>query len=137
MSDLTIRALTEQDYHHTLCVWWKQWGWTPPPIDFLPDGGKGGIIVMDAETPICAGFMYLTNSKVAWVDWIISNKEYRLKGKRKKALLELINCLTQMCKVSGSSYSYALIKHQSLVNLYKEAGYTEGDSYSSEMIKKL
>lgn len=137
MDSLIVRALTENDYHETLVQWWKQWGWTAPPLDFLPGNGEGGIMVMDGETPICAGFMYLTNSKVSWVDWIISNKEYTDRAKRKEALLLLVGSLTEMCRKTGSKYCYALIKHQGLVNTYKELGYSQGDSYTSEMIKIL
>jgi hypothetical protein len=135
--ELTIRPLNETDYHNILVDWWRQWSWEPPKIDFLPDNGKGGIIVYDGEVPICAGFIYLTNSEVAWVDWIISNKEYRVKDKRKEAITLLISSLTNISKNSGSKYSYALIKNQSLIKTYEDLGYTKGDSYTSEMIKLL
>ena len=72
-----IRPLELDDYDTILVDWWKDWGWTPPTRDFLPDNGKGGMIVFDGDIPVCAGYIYLTNSGVAWVDWIISNKEYR------------------------------------------------------------
>ena len=65
--ELYIRELNETDYDDILVDWWLQWGWVPPQRDFLPNNGKGGIIIYDDETPVCAGFMYLTNSKVAWV----------------------------------------------------------------------
>ncbi len=88
-------------------------------------------------TPICAGFVYVSNSKVCWVDWIISNKRYTQRDKRKEAITLLINSLTDICKRSGGKYCYALIKSQSLINVYKELGYQQGDSYNSEMIKTL
>jgi hypothetical protein len=137
MDSLTVRALTENDYHETLVNWWEQWGWEAPPLDFLPDNGKGGIMIMDGDTPVCAGFMYLTNSKVSWVDWIVSSKEYTDREKRKQSLLLLVGTLTEMCKRTGSRYCYALIKHPGLVNTYKELGYSQGDSYTNEMIKIL
>jgi hypothetical protein len=135
--DLIIRELSETDYDDILVGWWKQWGWEPPKRDFLPNDGKGGIIVYDGDTPICAGFMYLTNSKVAWVDWIISNKEYTNKLQRKDAIKLLVSALTEICKKSGSKYSYALIKNESLIGMYEELGYIKGDSYTNEMIKIL
>lgn len=131
-----IRELQDNDYEDILVGWWKQWGWEPPQKDFLPRDGKGGIIVYDGDTPICAGYMYLTNSKVSWVDWIISNKEY--KGKERKAAIKLlVYTLTIICKDSGSKYVYALIKHQGLIETYEELGYIKGDNYTSEMIKAL
>lgn len=135
--ELNIRELNETDYDNILVGWWNQWGWMPPKRDFLPDNGKGGIIVFDGDIPVCAGFMYITNSKVAWVDWIISNKEYTKKPQRKDAIKLLVSSLTDMCKNTGSKYSYALIKNRSLIEMYESIGYVKGDSYTGEMIKVL
>jgi hypothetical protein len=135
--ELYIRELNESDYDNILVAWWKQWGWEPPQRDFLPDNGKSGIIVYDQDTPICAGFMYITNSKVAWVDWIISNKEYTKKPHRKDAIKLLVSTLTGICKNTGSKYVYALIKSRHLIETYEQLGYIKGDRYTSEMIKLL
>lgn len=135
--ELIIRELNETDYDNILVDWWKQWGWEPPQKDFLPNDGKGGVIVYDDETPICAGFMYITNSKVAWVDWIISNKNYTKKPQRKDAIKLLVSALTVICEKSGCKYSYALIKNESLIKTYQDLGYTKGSSYVGEMIKVL
>ena len=134
---LEIKPLNESDYEEILVEWWKQWNWEPPAKDFLPDDGKGGFIVYDGEIPICAGFIYITNSKVAWVDWIISNKEYRIKDKRRESIKLLIESLTNISRISGSKYAYALIKNNSLIKTYEDLGYIKGDSYTSEMIKIL
>ena len=133
--ELTIRQLNENDYQDLLVDWWNQWGWTAPEKDFLPDNGMGGYIVYDGEIPVCAGFIYVTNSRVAWVDWIISNKQY--KEKRREAITMLIDALTNLSKMSGSKYAYALIKNDSLIKTYESLGYIKGDSYTSEMIKIL
>ena len=93
-----IKQLQEGDYEKILVNWWNDWGWEPPQKDFLPEDGKGGMIVYDGDTPVCAGFIYVTNSKVAWVDWIISNKEYRKKPQRSNAIGLLIETLTGTCK---------------------------------------
>ena len=132
---LNIRPLTYEDYDDTLKEWWADWGWTAPTRDFLPDDGEGGLMVLDGDVPVCAGYMYATNSRVAWVDWIISNKEYRKKPQRSKAISMLIATLTEISKNTGFKYCYALIKHQSLIETYKELGYTKGDEYVGEMIK--
>ena len=60
---LYVRPLIAEDYDKTLRQWWFDWRWTPPSRDFLPENGEGGFIVYDEETPVCAGFMYETNSK--------------------------------------------------------------------------
>lgn len=134
---LKIRELNDTDYEDILVGWWKDWGWQPPQKDFLPDDGKGGIIVYDDDVPICAGYMYLTNSRVGWVDWIISNKNYTNKELRKNAISLLVSRLTDICGLIGCKYIYALIKNESLINTYESLGYIKGDSYTSEMIKVL
>lgn len=127
--------LQQEDYDNILKGWWKDWGWEAPSRDFLPQDGQGGVMVWDGDTPVCAGFLYNTNSKVAWVDWIISNKEY--KESRKEALSILIQTLTSVAKNLDNKFAYALIKHNGLIGVYEQQGYTTGDSYNKEMIKAL
>lgn len=132
-----VRPLNEKDYDDLLVSWWKDWGWEPPKRDFLPEDGKGGILVMDGDEPVCAGFLYVTNSKVAWVDWIVSNKQYRKKPERSQAISFLVETLTNICKSTGHMYSYALIKHPGLASTYEKLGYVKGDGRINEMIKLL
>lgn len=133
----TIKKLESSDYDNILLGWWKDWGWEAPPRDFLPENGKGGLIVYDGDEPICAGFIYNTNSYVCWVDWIISSKTYRKKPQRKEAIDFLIERLTQVCYANDAKYVYALINHPFLIETYKKFGYVKGDSYKGEMIKVL
>ena len=133
---LSVRKLTEEDYP-TLVEWWKGWKWDPVPVDFLPDNGTGGAMVIDADgDPICAGFVYSTNSKVAWVDWIISSHQYK-GDDRGQALDLLIATLSEYCKIMGAKYIYALLKHKGLVDRYKKFGFHKADTYNTEMIKTL
>ena len=81
--EFTIRKLNNKDYETILLKWWKDWRLTPVPKDFLPDNGKGGYIVYDKETPVCAGFMYVTNSKVGYVINYIQHRVQRQKRKKR------------------------------------------------------
>ncbi len=135
--DLSIRILNENDYSDILLGWWNDWKWTAPQKDFLPSDGQGGMIVYDGDIPICAGFLYITNSKVCWVDWIISNKSYTEKENRYNAIMFLIDTLSQVGENNGCKYIYALIKNPSLIKKYEQLGFVKGDSYTSEMIKTI
>lgn len=137
MESINIRHLNEFDYDTILIGWWKEWGWEAPAKDFLPNNGTGGAIVFDGDIPICAGFLYMTNSKASWIDWIISSKTYTEREKRREAIKILIESLTNLSKDLGNKYAYALIKNESLIKTYENLGYTKGDSYTSEMIKIL
>ena len=135
--NLEVKPLSTTDYDEYLVGWWSDWEWAAPPKPLLPENGTGGYMVYDDGAPICAGFIYETNSGISWVDWIISDKNYRGKPGRKEGIKLLINTLTDKCKEDGALVSYALIKHKGLIDTYKEIGYVEGDTYSSEMIKTL
>ena len=50
---LNIKPLSDSDYDNILCGWWKDWKWTAPAKDFLPDMGY---MVYYNDEPICAGF---------------------------------------------------------------------------------
>lgn len=131
---LNIRPLLDEDYETILVEWWTQWGWKPPQKDFLP---SVGLIVLDDDEPVCAGYVYTTNSGVAWVDWIVSSKTYRKKPTRAQAMEWLIINLEQLAKRTGHKYVYALIKHKGLISVYEKLGYTKGDSYNTELIKTI
>lgn len=129
-----IQLLTDKDYDEILCKWWKDWRWVPPAKDFLP---PTGYMVYYKDEPICAGYMYVTNSNVVLLEWIVSNFNFKDKKIRKQSLLMLIQTITSLAEGLEKKYIYSLLKSQSLIKLYKELGYTEGDSNATEMIKKL
>jgi len=133
---MEVRRLEHVDYD-MLSKWWSDWRWTPPLREILPDNGKGGIMVIDNGVPVCAGFLYQTNSGIAWIEFIISNFEYKDKDGRKEALLYLIEVLTNMAKVAGFSLCYSISMSNPLVNSFKEAGYVAGATNFVELIKKI
>jgi len=134
---LNIIPLKETDYKDILCGWWEDWRWTPPLKDFLPEDGMGGFIVYDGDIPVCAGFMYTTNSKAVWCDWIISNIRYKDRQKRKEALELLIKTISDKAELLGMKYIYALIKNKPLIKTYEKLGFISASSYNQEMIKKI
>jgi len=135
--NFTIEPLQEGDYENILCQWWRDWRWDPPSKEFLPEDGTGGFMVYDEGVPVCAGFMYRTNSKVVWCDWIISNFGYKNKQGRKEAIELLISTIVELAGESGNKFVYALIKNKPLINTYSKLGFTEASSYTTEMIKKI
>ena len=63
--EFNIKELNPSDYEDVLVGWWKDWDWQPPPKDFLPNDGVGGVMVTHNDQPICAGFMLLNKGKSA------------------------------------------------------------------------
>jgi len=132
---LTVRALQESDWG-TLQEWWVKWNWPTVTKEMLPLNGCGGLIVYKGDIPIVAGFLYLTNSNIAWMEWIISNKDYKEKD-RKEALKTLILGLEDIALSVSKDIIFSVSKSKSLINIHKELGYTIDENPSYEISKKL
>lgn len=130
-----IRLLTDNDYS-TLLNWWSFWKFPAPAKDILPEEGRGGIMVYKDSIEICAGFLFFTNSKMAWLEFIVSNPEYKEKD-RKEAICFLINELTFIAKSKGFKVVFTSIKNENLINRFKECGYIIGSENTKELIIQL
>tara|TARA_R110000824_G_scaffold54463_6_gene150273 strand:+ start:1907 stop:2317 length:411 start_codon:yes stop_codon:yes gene_type:complete len=136
MMEFKVRLLEEGDYENTLLKWWKDWKWDAPAKDFLPENGLGGIMVSKGDTDICAGFLYFTNSKAAWCEFLVSNKEYK-DDDRSLAIKVLLDSLSEMGRWKGVKYVYTSLKNDSLIEKYKDCGYIQGSTGCTELIKIL
>jgi hypothetical protein len=134
--DFKTRAVTVKDWD-MLVEWWDWWpGWTAPPQDFLPNHGTGGFIVEKNNQPIVAGFVYFTNSKVAWVEWIISSPNYK-EDDRRDAIEYLINELEQFIVSMGYKYMFTNLQHKGLIETHKKLGWNMDKKPSYELTKNL
>ena len=133
MFNLKYRQLTENDYSDFLIKWWTDNRFTPPPIDFLPNNGKDGIVVYDADTNtnIAAGFVYITNSEVAWVEYIVANFEVKDKELRKQSIEFLIK---QLALSSGKKYLFSYLKNPNLIKHYLNSGFVVGTQNTTELL---
>jgi hypothetical protein len=131
-----IRLLNESDYDNTLVKWWKDWRWTAPPKDALPNNGTGGFMVSKDGVDICAGFAYFTNSTIAYCEFIVSNFEYKDKD-RKEAIELLIDYICGACKEAGYKSVWTCLVNKGLIDKYENCGFNKLTSNCTEMIKIL
>jgi hypothetical protein len=132
---MNTRTLTGSDYE-ILSDWWKAWGWPVMAKDMLPDNGIGGIMVENKGENIVAGFLYWSNSKLVWLDWIISNPNADKKI-RKQAIEMLILTAEQMVKDAGSKYMMSISRSNSLLKIHEKIGWSIDKTPSHEMIKVI
>tara|TARA_R110000751_G_scaffold37397_2_gene90719 strand:+ start:2208 stop:2618 length:411 start_codon:yes stop_codon:yes gene_type:complete len=131
---LNIRMLKNSDWD-TLVKWWEAWPeWKTPPKDMLPENGTGGFIVEKGDIPIVAGFMYTTNSKVAWLEWIISNIDYK-EDDKEEAIKLLITGIEHVAIESGFKIILSIGRNKSLMNIHTSLGYHVDDKPSHEIMK--
>tara|TARA_Y100000592_G_C5291074_1_gene230904 strand:+ start:129 stop:590 length:462 start_codon:yes stop_codon:yes gene_type:complete len=129
------RKIKESDWD-MLVAWWKWWRWPIMPKDFLPENGTGGLIIEKNKTPIVAGFMYKTNSKVVILEWIISNPEYKNKD-RKEAIELLINESENTSKKEGYNYMFSIGRSKHLLDIHEKLDWHVDKRSSHEITKKI
>ena len=132
---MNTRTLTESDYE-ILSDWWKAWGWPVIVRDMLPDNGTGGIMIENEGENVVAGFLYWSNSKMVWLDWIISNPKTN-RDIRQEAIKKLILTAESMTKEAGSKFMMSISRSNSLLKIHKELGWTIDPNPSHEMIKAI
>tara|TARA_Y100001938_G_scaffold150774_1_gene243345 strand:+ start:6904 stop:7314 length:411 start_codon:yes stop_codon:yes gene_type:complete len=132
---LICRILKEEDYS-VICDWWKWWRWPAIPKEMLPDNGKSGFMIEKNNIPIVSGFLYLTNSTGALLEWIVSNPNYREKD-RQKAIELLLSEAERICKKMGITYVFSIGRNKSLIETHKRLGWKVDEKPSHEIIKNI
>ena len=89
MKNITIRLIKEEDYEF-INSWLKAIKVKPPSRKFLPENGLHGLMACKDDKPIVCLYIYLTNSKMAYSDYMISDPNYKGKD-RYNIILELMN----------------------------------------------
>ena len=131
---LTSRVLTKEDYT-TLVSWWKQHKeWQPVPRNMLPENGTGGLMIERNGKPLVAGFLYLTNSKVAWTEWIVGDPNQR--GKKEATTL-LIESLENIARDTGAEIILSIGRNETIKKIHRNLGYAVDDTPSYEISKNI
>lgn len=123
---MSIRLFNSSDYE-MLSSWWKQHEWPSIPLSFLP---KIGIIVDDCV----AGFIYSTDSKICWLEFIISDPKCEQK-KRQDALNLLIQEASNTAKDLGYEVIFTLASHKGLIEKYKNNGFKVTDNNMTNLMR--
>ena len=131
---LITRKIEEKDWD-TLCEWWNGHDFPIPSKDALPEHGMGGLIVEQDGFPVIAGFLFQTNTKGCWFEFIISNPDY--KESREKITKELVNKAEIAAKILGYKYMLFVGKSKGLIKNFEELGWTKDPVPSFEMMKKI
>lgn len=131
--ELNFAPLEDSDYE-ILCEFWNFWRFSIPQKNILPNNGTGGIKIIDENgTILCAGFLYETNSGIAWLEFIISNPNIKDKKIRHESQVLLISLLTIEAEEKGFTAVFASITNKNLIEKYVEVGYTKNPISSNEL----
>lgn len=131
----TPLAFSVQNHYETLERWWKAHGWAPVPADALP---KTGVVVVGGDgAPICAGFLYATDSSLCWLEWVVADPESATET-RSAALDVLISSLLFIATERGFKQVFTSARHQRLIGRYEaHFGFIPADTGMTNLIKRL
>jgi len=132
--ELKVRQIKSSDWE-MLVDWWEGHKWAKINKDALPDNGTGGFIVEENNKPVLAGFLFQTNSKGCWLEFIISDPKY--KKDRKKMIEKLINTAQGAAIKMGYKYMLFIGKSNGLRKVMKELGWFEDPTPTFELMKKI
>ena len=121
-----IRPIKMDDYPK-LTKWWKlykEYGVEVPRKSLLPNKGLGGFGVEKDERLVASAFLYLTNSALGYVDYLIADPTYR-ESDRQDMLLNLAAYVTMVAVKNGCETVWAMTSNKKLVNMAEEAGVFE------------
>jgi hypothetical protein len=130
-----VRMLEDSDYE-ILCDWWAFWKFPAPPKDHLPGQGTCGLMTTKDGINICAGFLFFTNSKICWLEFIVSSNTYKEKD-RPEAIQTVITELTDLARRKGFKTVFTSLKNENLIKHYEQCGYIKGSKGTTEMIINL
>jgi len=117
--DIDIRLIKETDYPE-LIKWWKlyeNYGVVIPRRSLLPDKGLGGYVVEKEGRLVASCFLYLTNSALGYVDYLIADPTYREED-RLELLLDLATRVTAVAIDNGCESVWAMTSNKNVNNLF-------------------
>ena len=132
--ELNVRQITTDDWD-MLVSWWVGHKWPLVDKDGLPENGTGGFIVEENGKPVIAGFLFQTNSKGCWLEFIISDPEYK---KDKEVMIEkLVDTAQKVALKLGYKYMLFIGKSNGIRKTMKKLGWTEDPTPTFELMKKI
>jgi len=135
--ELIVYQIEEGDYA-SICKWWEFWRFPIVPLGMLPNRGLGGLKLVDQNNRVCAvGFLYETNSLIAWLEFIVINPAIKDREERNQAKTEIIRYLTMWAEKKGYHSVFSSIREDFLLENFKEVGYVPSEKNKRELIIKL
>jgi N-acetylglutamate synthase-like GNAT family acetyltransferase len=119
-TNVNIRKIELKDYEY-IDKWWVEQGFIALDKSILPMNGLGGIII-EKNKPIAVGYLYLTNSKMGYIDNLIADPNYKSKD-RFDIIIKLIQACKQMAKKSGCLEIWAITNSRGILQRCEALGY--------------
>tara|TARA_R110000851_G_C12721376_1_gene528517 strand:+ start:62 stop:514 length:453 start_codon:yes stop_codon:yes gene_type:complete len=120
--DIIVRAIKLDDYPE-LEKWWKTYDHHNiyKNKSLLPDNGLGGYVVVKEGRLIASCFLYLTNSAIGYIDYLVADPTYREED-RLELLLDLAARVTAVAIDKGCESIWAMSKNKGVIEYAAKPG---------------
>ncbi len=128
----SCRPFHVRDYP-TLVAWGEARGFKLVPLAMLP---THGLVVMHDERPVCAGFLYRTDSTLGVFENVLGN--HALDSYTRGAGLDiLINAVVTLATELGMQGLFSAFGQTSLVERAKKHGFEEAGANVTNLVRRL
>lgn len=131
-NQMEVRAFRKQD-HPLLISWWEGHKWPAIPMTALP---TQGLIVYSNGQPVVAGFVYVTDSEVAIMEWLVSDPKSS-PFTRSDALIILMEALCDLAKAGGAHFVFSFFKQPRLVARAESIGFKKTDTDMIHLLREI
>lgn len=119
---LVTRAFDLSKDYGIIQEWWKQHGSFAPKPEHLSSTG----LLIEADDPLCAGWLYNTDSKICVFEFVVSNPNVN-KDLRDAALTLLIEEIKKLACQRGYELIYSSVKGIKYISRLQAAGFVIAD----------
>ena len=120
---IKVRQVNMDDYKQ-INLWYKKREELRPKMILLPNDGLGGFIVEKNEKPIAVIYLYLTNSKMGYFDFLMSDPDY-IEKDRSEVIMSLFHWCTKKAILAGCKCVFVTTAVTGVINKMKELGIRE------------
>jgi len=130
---MRLREVNLSKDYSMLCSWWSKHGWASIDPSWLP---ATGLIVENDVGPVCAGFIYRTDSSLFVFEYVVSNPDMD-SGIRSLALDQLISSACVVAKAMGAQGLFSAFGDKGLANRMENNGFSVIGSEVTNLLRRL
>lgn len=130
---LVVRGFTPEKDYAMIQKWWEGHHSLAPKLDHL---GKNGKIIDYVNIPICAGFLYNTDSSICIFEFVICDPT-REKEIRDEAIDRLIEVAKDWAKENRYKLLYCPSNRNKFISRLETAGFIEIDNNMSHLFYEV
>ena len=120
--EYNIRPVKVEDYD-TLVAWWESYDhMLVPSMELLPENGQSGLVIEKEGRMISAAFVYLTNSDMGYIDFMVSDPNYKGRD-RFEMITQLIQACSELAIELGCRIIWAMTTYDGIVKRCEKLNY--------------